>query len=197
MTYTQHYWGEFAETLGAPLHHGPTTGTSADKARFDDNYTATKALYEAEFGSPPPEDIWPPAQKRFGDAPFYRRINTRTHLVVPLPGVVRAILARRRIAAAGLTLAAISGLTAIGAQASWVQQESGEPNIRGLVILVLTGVGLAVLLAVLRAMWVNRKGRGDETAGGGGGTSTSDSSADCGDGGGSGCGGGCGGCGGS
>ena len=37
------------------------------------------------FGAPPPADIWPDGDTRFGEAPFYRRVNTAHAWVIPRP----------------------------------------------------------------------------------------------------------------
>ena len=83
LTYTRHYWGVFTDALGAPLHHNPTAGGPAERARYAENYAATLHAYEHYFGAPPPSDIWPAAKVRFGDAPFMQRINRRRNFVVP------------------------------------------------------------------------------------------------------------------
>ncbi|MDU8942889.1 glycine-rich domain-containing protein [Ovoidimarina sediminis] len=63
---TQDYLDGFCEpVLGRVLHHRPSTG-SGDRERHARQYDATRALYEEEFGAPPPPDIWQyrePAQK--------------------------------------------------------------------------------------------------------------------------------------
>ena len=59
MTCTRAYWDDLCgRTLKAPLHHEPATGT-ADDVRHVEQYEATLALYEQEFGAPPPPRVWP------------------------------------------------------------------------------------------------------------------------------------------
>ena len=59
MTCTRDYWDRLCgRTLKAPLHHEPATGT-ADDARHIEQYEATLALYEQEFGIEPPRRVWP------------------------------------------------------------------------------------------------------------------------------------------
>lgn len=59
LTFTRRYWGDLCGTvLGRPLHHDPCAGAE-DMPRYNAQYADTLALYEAEFGAPPPADIWP------------------------------------------------------------------------------------------------------------------------------------------
>jgi hypothetical protein len=93
LTYSRDYWEVFCpEVLAADLHHGPTKGGSAERHRFYHQYSATLAAYESAFGAPPPTDIWPAADKRFGVDPYGVRVN--------LSGVI--VLKRRVALAAGL-----------------------------------------------------------------------------------------------
>lgn len=198
LTYTRHYWGPFTVMLGAPLHHGPTRGTGDDKIRYEDNYAATLASYEREFGKAPPADIWPPAHIRFGEAPNYQRINTRTHLVIELPAIVRHSLTflqtGRRKLATGVAAAGLAGLSAATAHAAL--QDGGGASLGAIVIIV--GVA-AMLIGLVAVMQASSKHKADQKGdGSGGGYIASDTgSGDCDGGdGGSGCGAGCGGCGG-
>lgn len=78
LVYTRSYWNELCGgILGFQLHHGPTQGGAAEGQKFGDWYTRTLVSYQAAFGAAPPPDIWPPAAKRFGEAPHYRRVNLR------------------------------------------------------------------------------------------------------------------------
>lgn len=83
LTYSRDYWGEFCpEILGTDLHHGPTAGGAAEKARYYDQYAATLAAYERAFGQPPPPDIWPTAKRRFGKDPRAFRVNPADVMVL-------------------------------------------------------------------------------------------------------------------
>ena len=94
LTYTRDYWQEFCpNVLRADLHHGPTTGSAADRSRFYHQYAATLAVYEAAFGAAPPPDIWPGAAQRFIRDPRGVRVN--------LSGVI--LFPRRVALALGLT----------------------------------------------------------------------------------------------
>ncbi|NHK28497.1 hypothetical protein FF098_011320 [Parvularcula flava] len=153
LTYTRHYWGDFAQMLGTPLHHGPTRGTGSDKVRYEDNYAATLASYEREFGETPPADIWPAASIRFGEAPFYQRVNTRTHLVIPMPRALSR-LAGSWLGRLGLALASLmaaTGLSVVTAHAA-LKEMKGElgPVISLLIILGFSGIIIAALIHIFR-----------------------------------------------
>ena len=67
LTYSRDYWQTFCpDILGQELHHGPTTGSATDKARYFEQYAQTLKAYEETFGETPSEDIWSPASLRFG-----------------------------------------------------------------------------------------------------------------------------------
>jgi hypothetical protein len=84
LTYSRDYWQEFCpQVLGADLHHGPTQGGPVERGRFYHQYAATLAAYETAFGSAPPSDIWPGAQRRFTVDPRGVRINLYHDIVVP------------------------------------------------------------------------------------------------------------------
>lgn len=84
LVYTRSYWDELCgQVLGFALHHGPTKGGAAEGHKFEDWYALTLASYHAAFGTLPPPDVWPPAAQRFGDAPYFRRVNLRRHWLLP------------------------------------------------------------------------------------------------------------------
>lgn len=63
LTYTQNYWKDFcANTLEKEIHHHPSKGGHAEKARHQQWYAQTLLLYRDVFGENPPVAIWPPAQ---------------------------------------------------------------------------------------------------------------------------------------
>lgn len=83
LTYSRDYWGVFCpEVLGADLHHGPTRGGPIERTRFYQQYAATLAAYERAFGQPPPEAIWPGAQRRFTIDPRGFRVNASDGIFV-------------------------------------------------------------------------------------------------------------------
>ncbi len=76
LTYSRDYWQVFCpQVLGADLHHGPTKGGPIERTRFYRQYAATLAAYEAAFGHPPPDDIWPSAYRRLTIDPRGFRVN--------------------------------------------------------------------------------------------------------------------------
>ena len=84
LVYTRSYWDELCgQVLGFALHHGPTRGGAAEGQKFGDWYARTLQSYQDAFGELPPADIWPPAAQRFGDAPYFRRVNLRRHWLLP------------------------------------------------------------------------------------------------------------------
>jgi uncharacterized protein (TIGR04222 family) len=90
LVYTRSYWDELCgQVLGFALHHGPTQGGPAEGHKFQDWYAATRRSYEAAFGEAPPLDIWPPARVRFGEAPYFRRVNMRGKWLLPKPRLPR------------------------------------------------------------------------------------------------------------
>lgn len=133
LVYTRSYWDEFCgEVLRTPLHHGPTRGGASESAKYHDWYARTLESYARVFGEPPPADIWPPADVRFGHDLRFVRVNEASHWIIPRPRVpvaavatllLRAVrgLGRRgrrvaRIAAsvAGLSLLAVGTAGCIG-----------------------------------------------------------------------------------
>lgn len=196
LTYTRHYWGDFKEALGAPLHHGPTKGGAAENARYADNYEITRAAYEREFGETPPEDIWPSAEVRFGDAPFMQRVNLRNQFLVQRRGVRRAAIGAAFTASAVAMVGAVSAAETGALSLETVREWTKANNT----------LSVAIIAAVIFALF----GLGSMIARAGGGAAKRKSGSGCGAGGagcggkadggdgGSGCGGGggCGGCGG-
>ena len=84
LTYSRDYWEQFCpRVLGAPLHHGPTAGGTAERARYYRQYADTLASYEATFGASPPEDIWPGAHRRFSVDPKGVRVNFFDGILLP------------------------------------------------------------------------------------------------------------------
>src|SRR5688500_19130428 len=61
LCYSRHYWDTLCrDTLGRPLHHGPTEGGAAEDRKFLDWYDTTLASYRRYFGEPPTY-LWPAA----------------------------------------------------------------------------------------------------------------------------------------
>lgn len=58
LTFTRDYWDDLCpNVIGKPVHHQPCAGEE-EMPRYRDQFAATKALYEAEFGAEPPADVW-------------------------------------------------------------------------------------------------------------------------------------------
>lgn len=117
LVYTRSYWDELCgQVLGFALHHGPTKGGAAEGLKFQDWYAATQRSYEAAFGTAPPADIWPPAAVRFGEAPYFRRVNMHGKWLLPKPRLPRWRWARpvasRRVWLALVALLVLAGCTA-------------------------------------------------------------------------------------
>ena len=71
------------------MHHGPTRGGGDEAKRYDLQYQRTLAAYTAVFDAPPPTDIWPPSERRFGVDLAWRRVNVASNWVVPKPPWLR------------------------------------------------------------------------------------------------------------
>ena len=73
LVYTRSYWNDLCKNiLGKDLHHTPTEGGPAERDKFISYYESTLQLYRDKFGHAPPDDIWPPADKRFANTDFVR-----------------------------------------------------------------------------------------------------------------------------
>lgn len=83
LMYTRDYWDRFCgATLNRRIHHSPSFGGQAETETYRDAYQRTLTLYEAEFGAPPPADIWPGEAIRFSPQTV-QTIDTRTHVILP------------------------------------------------------------------------------------------------------------------
>ncbi len=198
LTYTRHYWGPFKQALGGALHHMPTKGGPDQADLFRQAYAKTLDLYRKEFGEPP-EDIWPPAEIRFGKAPHFRRVNTRDVWLVPKPKwpavAVRSVRRLKSVpaSATALLLAALSLL--IGTSLAFAHgQAEGDTLFEKLQNMIWHWatqhtinflIGIAVIGFVLYSFFNKASGGGSSGCG-----------SSCGSDGASGCGSGCGGCGG-
>lgn len=99
LTYTRDYWERFCpDVLGRPLHHGPTAGGPAEGHRFFTQYADTLKSYEAAFGTPAPEDIWPDAYRRLHDDSRARRVHPRDGIVIPKSVLAAWLLATALVA---------------------------------------------------------------------------------------------------
>ena len=190
LSYTRHYWESMCDqVLSRPLHHGPTRGGVAEEERYIGCYQDTCALYLREFGEKPPKDIWPDTDVRFGEAPFFRRVNTAHAWIIVRPRWLDKLGQRTRAAlclAAGLTAASVAGASIASAQV--FEGIDDDTWIIGLVVVCFAVVMFKQIVKDGSRKSRRRKRKGGSGAGGCGGCGYGDSD------GGSGCGGG--GCGG-
>lgn len=83
LVYSRSYWNDLCrDTIGRPIHHGPTKGGNAERTKYKDNYANTLESYRKFFESEPPADIWPTGKQRFSEINF-TRVNTHRNWVVP------------------------------------------------------------------------------------------------------------------
>jgi hypothetical protein len=178
LIYTKDYWQRFCpQVLGIHLHHGPTHGGRAEGQRYRAQYTRTLVLYERWFGSPPLA-FWPASRDRFAELARIKRVDMRSHIVVPRPRLPsgRALRVVISLIIGGLATGTATALSPGGEEFRF-----GHP--------FLWGVGVFVIVFVIAAM--KRRDDGSGCGGCGGDSGGGDGS------GGDGCGGdGCGGCGG-
>ena len=175
LCYTRSYWQDLCrDTLGFPLHHGPTKGGRAERTKYADWYRRTLSSYREAFGEDPPEAIWPPSAIRFADRDF-RRIDASSHFIV-----------RKRHA---ITLAVAAGISIpLAGCATQIASTGGIP-VGALFIFAF----VALIIVISIASNKGGKGGGGCSGGGSCGGGSGCSSGDSGCSGGGGCGGGCGG----
>lgn len=206
MVYTRSYWDELCgETLGFPLHHGPTRGGQVEADKFTDWYAKTLESYRTWFGEEPPADIWhSPAERFQKERNRFQRVNLSENWVIPkrLPRLAPGVAVVMILGSLPFTWGASSGAgvyiaisiiallaVLIGSLVtSSAAQKPGRGNTRG-----NTGTSSGSSGTVD----VGGTGCGGDSHGHGHGHGHGDSGdsggSDGGDGGSSGCGGGCGG----
>jgi len=203
MLYSRHYWDALCrDTLGMPLHHGPTEGGAAEGRKFHAWYEHTLAAYRRYFGAPP-EDFWPAAGERFDPRHDFVRADRRDVVLLD-----RVIL--RRAAGAAVVGSGVLAMAHAFAQAGAADHRAGSPVQLLIIVLMVMVAVIGVSYAAARGgRAIRRKRRRGGDAGvasyvaAGGGTaahcppgSVADSAGHCADGGGGGAGCGAGGCGG-
>ena len=145
LAYTRDYWQTFCrDVLREPLHHGPTRGGRAEADRYDDQYRQTLAAYAAAFDAPPPLDIWPPPEQRFGPDLAWRRVNVASHWVVPKPRWLRG--RRRRVTS-------LAGLAAVPLVAAGIPNPLDLAGAPFLALFAALATGSIVAGVVLRRMF--------------------------------------------
>ncbi|MEZ6016229.1 MAG: hypothetical protein R3F49_14005 [Planctomycetota bacterium] len=181
LCYTRSYWEDLcSETLGRPVHHGPTRGGRSEGAKFEDWYERTRASYRAHFGAEPPLDLWPSNAVRFGSQRF-ERVDRAQQLVIPRRAVRSSVAAF----AASLALAGCATSLAL----------SDATTVFVFIALLAVIVVIAEATPAAKSRRKRRRGRGKRRGGKrGGGTGCSATSCGMSD---SGCSSGDSGCGGS
>lgn len=146
MTYTRSYWDNLCgKVLGVALHHSPTKGGRSEDAKFADLYRRTLDSYAAQFGTPPPRDIWPDVARRFQDAPNFARVNMAEHLVIPRKAAKRVVL----LAIGGVVLG-VGALALAGCSGTMLASTPAGTGLAvGLGVFVVV-VGLVMLIALQR-----------------------------------------------
>lgn len=169
LVYTKSYWNDLCRhILQKDLHHTPTEGGPAERDKYFALYESTLQLYRLTFNEEPPEDIWPPGEKRFGHNNFVRT-NTDTHWLIPKPAW------KPNYNGIGMILA--------GIVFAWLSSNIG--------VLIILGIAGLSLLAPPRKGYGSSGCSGGGCGGGGGCGADTGCSGDGGCS--SGCGGGCGG----
>jgi hypothetical protein len=145
LAYTRDYWQTFCrDVLREPLHHGPTRGGATEADRYDHQYRLTLIAYAAAFDAPPPADIWPTPEQRFGPDLAWRRVNVARHWVVPKP---RWFIGRRR------RVAPLAGLAAVPLVAAGIPNPLDLTGPPFLMMFMALATGAIVAGIVLRGMF--------------------------------------------
>ena len=105
LVYTHSYWHDLCQNiLGTDIHHMPTRGGANENTKFLQFYKNTIQRYKEEFGSVPPDDVWPDPEKRFGKYLGFKRIDTNTNLIINHSTIRNATI----VSSLSLSLAACS-----------------------------------------------------------------------------------------
>jgi hypothetical protein len=143
LAFTRSYWDDLCgAVLQRPLHHTPTKGGPAERARYRAQYAQTLTLYEREFGNVALRAFWPDAERRFAAAAHQSWVDRRTHWIVAKPdwrGLAAVAVAVTAVATLGNAHAAGEPVLAgIGAD-DWSFLVAGVA-----VIVVLSAIGSAL-----------------------------------------------------
>ena len=143
---TEPYWDVFCrQVLRRPLHHRPSRGGIDDRRRHVELYQETLASYGEAFGHPPPPDIWPPADVRFGADLRHQRVRLEDYWLIPKRPVTSA--------AAGLLI--VAGGAAIAGMAPRYAGLTSPLDFTGPTFLAFYGV--LFLLALAAAIFLRRQ----------------------------------------
>jgi uncharacterized protein (TIGR04222 family) len=136
-----------ADVLQRRLDHGPSDGGSAEHEHFVRAYEQTLASYRQRFDEPPPLDVWPTAQRRFGTDLAVRRVNIAENWVLRKPRLWLWLRAPHGAPSlvTGRTLVSMGLLSAFvcGCSASLSDHASGPSYLRGFLLLWLLTVSVA------------------------------------------------------
>lgn len=153
LCYTKSYWKDLCgEVLRKEIHHNPTKGGDSERRKFWDQYEATLARYAEVFGDEPPQDIWPPARKRFGNAGRHVRVDLDQSLVIK----------RKWLYA---SMAALIGMACLSGCTDWSFSGFGD-GVETVFWVVLVIIFLVVMIKLIA------RGGGGGCSGGGAGCST-------------------------
>ena len=84
LVYTRSYWDEFCgKVLRLALHHEPSRGGRAERAKFDEWYAKTLDSYRRLLRADPPADVWPAPHEKARKAERCRRVDVKRNWVVP------------------------------------------------------------------------------------------------------------------
>lgn len=115
LVYTRNYWDEFCAVLGKPLHHGPTKGGKTEHQKFHVQYQETLDMYEREFATKPPIDIWPDVEARFASTGQFVRLNSTNYWLLPK---AKGIQSWGMVLLGGVLVALVFAATIVLAQAA-------------------------------------------------------------------------------
>ncbi|MBL9127472.1 MAG: TIGR04222 domain-containing membrane protein [Verrucomicrobiales bacterium] len=161
LLHTRSYWEDFcSRVLGRPLHHQPTRGGPAERAKFQDWYERTLASYRIAFDEEPPVDLWPPALQRFGDDLKFVRVNAARHWILPRPRVSLGGLRRRfrelPFPSLGYRLAMLALATVLaGCSVGW-GMGADTPETGNRTFFALVGSSVVMLAAGCAMRWGGR-----------------------------------------
>jgi len=150
LLYTRSYWDALCgNVLGRPLHHEPSTGGAAERAKFDDWYANTLESYRRTFKCNPPADIWPAPRSAGARAARHRRVDTSRNWVLPRRGVAQAALGAMLL----IALLALASGCAPGTSGDAISSTAviNPLDLRGpqFLLLYFVAFGIAVILAAM------------------------------------------------
>lgn len=153
LRYTAEYRRFCRQVLGRRLDHGPSEGGSHERRRYVSDYERTLDSYQARFGEPPPRDIWPSSEQRFGTDLSMLRVNTSQHWVLPKPRVWRWLEARWNTADSGQRSALMATALVVlgcGGNIGLSQSVTGSEFLAGFFWLWLVTLAAAYVIRRLR-----------------------------------------------